>query len=59
MLLEVDGGVNQKTIAACAQAGAQLFVVGSAIFNESDYSRQLQGLSALAKAGASTPGLME
>ncbi len=58
-LLEVDGGVNPKTIAACAQAGAQLFVVGSAIFNQSDYSRQLQGLTALAHAGATSTGPME
>src|SRR5690606_29613752 len=30
-LLEVDGGVNAETIAACAEAGADLLVVGSAI----------------------------
>ena len=32
VLLEVDGGVNAETIGQCAAAGAQLFVVGSAIF---------------------------
>jgi len=37
VLLEVDGGVNSDTIAACSNAGAQLFVVGSAIFKHDDY----------------------
>lgn len=37
MLLEVDGGVNAETIGACAEAGADLFVVGSAIFRQPDY----------------------
>ena len=38
VLLEVDGGVNCETIQECANAGAQLFVVGSAIFKQPDYS---------------------
>ncbi len=37
LLLEVDGGVNQKTIRSCREAGASLFVVGSAIFGKDDY----------------------
>ena len=37
LLLEVDGGVNVDTIADCHQAGASLFVVGSAIFGQEDY----------------------
>jgi ribulose-phosphate 3-epimerase len=37
VLLEVDGGVNLSTIRECSQAGATLFVVGSAIFGQSDY----------------------
>ena len=32
--LEVDGGVNQDTIASAAQAGATVIVAGSAVFNE-------------------------
>jgi ribulose-phosphate 3-epimerase len=47
MLLEVDGGVNSETIASCAEAGADLFVVGSAIFRSHDYGAALAGLSAL------------
>lgn len=44
VLLEVDGGINSKTIGECAAAGAQLFVVGSAIFRQSDYSAAVQSL---------------
>ena len=35
--LEVDGGVNVDNIAEIAAAGADMFVAGSAIFNEPDY----------------------
>lgn len=35
--IEVDGGVAPNTIRACADAGAQMFVAGSAIFNKDDY----------------------
>src|SRR5206468_4298178 len=41
-LLEIDGGVNEATIAECAAAGSQLFVVGSAIFGHEDYSARVQ-----------------
>jgi ribulose-phosphate 3-epimerase len=44
LLLEVDGGVNRKTIADCVQAGAQLLVVGSAIFGQDDYCQAVQQL---------------
>lgn len=35
--LEVDGGVNLETLTAVAEAGADTFVAGSAIFNAPDY----------------------
>jgi len=35
--LEVDGGVKVDNIAQIAQAGADMFVAGSAIFNQPDY----------------------
>lgn len=44
LLLEVDGGVNAETIGSCVQAGADLLVVGSAIFRESDYGKAIKGL---------------
>jgi ribulose-phosphate 3-epimerase len=34
--LEVDGGVNERTVGACRAAGADVFVVGSAIFAADD-----------------------
>lgn len=45
LLLEVDGGINLSTIADCYQAGASLFVVGSAIFGQDDYRQAVQQLS--------------
>lgn len=44
LLLEVDGGVNLETIANCHEAGARLFVVGSAIFGKSDYRQAIEQL---------------
>jgi ribulose-phosphate 3-epimerase len=49
VLLEVDGGVNETTIASCARAGARLFVTGSAIFKQADYKESIQRLSRLAQ----------
>ena len=45
LLLEVDGGVNLKTIADCVQAGAQFLVVGSAIFGQDDYRQAVMRLT--------------
>ena len=36
-LIEVDGGIKEKNIAAVAAAGANVFVAGSAIFGQKDY----------------------
>ena len=44
VLLEVDGGINDATIGPCAEAGAQLFVAGSAIFRGDDYTRSIATL---------------
>ena len=48
VLLEVDGGVNDETIKQCAEAGAQLLVVGSAIFRNESYPPTIQRLTELA-----------
>lgn len=42
--IEVDGGVDNKTIKACAQAGANVFVAGSYLFKASDLPAQVQTL---------------
>lgn len=51
-VLEVDGGINAQTIARCAQAGAQWFVVGSAIFRSNDYARSVAELEKLASTSS-------
>jgi len=47
VLLEVDGGINDETIRACAEAGAHLFVVGSAIFRQTLYPPVVKRLTDL------------
>jgi ribulose-phosphate 3-epimerase len=42
--IEVDGGVNDETVAAVAQAGADVFVAGTAIFGKKDYREAIAGL---------------
>ncbi|EGJ28076.1 ribulose-phosphate 3-epimerase [Streptococcus porcinus] len=42
--IEVDGGVDDKTIAACAKAGANVFVAGSYLFKADDLVSQVQTL---------------
>lgn len=36
LLIEVDGGVNKNTARQCIEAGANLLVAGSAVYNEKD-----------------------
>jgi ribulose-phosphate 3-epimerase len=40
--LEVDGGIKTDNIRAAAQAGADTFVAGSAIFGSRDYARTIR-----------------
>lgn len=44
--LEVDGGVKVENIRAIAEAGADMFVAGSAIFNAPDYARAIAAMRA-------------
>lgn len=37
LLIEMDGGINNETVGQCTAHGADLLVVGSAIFREADY----------------------
>ncbi|MDH2895903.1 MULTISPECIES: ribulose-phosphate 3-epimerase [Rahnella] len=49
--LEVDGGVKAENIGEIAAAGADMFVAGSAIFNQPDYRSVIDHMrSELAKA---------
>jgi ribulose-phosphate 3-epimerase len=42
--LEIDGGVKVDNIAACAKAGADTFVAGSAIFGARDYAATIKAM---------------
>ncbi len=44
-LIEVDGGVSPATVKACAVAGANIFVVGSAFFGKDNYVEALKDLN--------------
>jgi len=44
--LEVDGGVKAENIAAIAEAGADMFVAGSAIFSQPDYKVSIDQMRA-------------
>ncbi|MGD8259188.1 MAG: ribulose-phosphate 3-epimerase [Desulfobacterales bacterium] len=40
-MIEIDGGVNEKTIKEIADSGADVFVAGSAIFDSKDYKKTI------------------
>jgi ribulose-phosphate 3-epimerase len=46
--LQVDGGVNARTIERCAEAGADVFVAGSAVFAADDPAAVVRSLRELA-----------
>jgi len=51
--LQVDGGVKANNIAEIAEAGADMFVAGSAIFSQSDYKVAIDEMRAeLAKVSS-------
>jgi ribulose-phosphate 3-epimerase len=51
--LEVDGGIDTKTIGRAAAAGADVFVAGTAIFKTPDYAGAIAALRDAARAAAS------
>lgn len=44
VLLQIDGGIDRESISPSGQAGAQLFVVGAAIFRTPDYRQAVREL---------------
>ena len=50
--IEVDGGVNAATIKACHDAGAEIFVAGSAVFGKKNASGYRDAVEALKRACA-------
>ncbi|TRW46802.1 ribulose-phosphate 3-epimerase [Georgenia yuyongxinii] len=47
--VQVDGGVSRATIERAADAGANVFVAGSAVYNAEDASAEVDALRALAR----------
>jgi ribulose-phosphate 3-epimerase len=50
--LQVDGGVSEETIGRCADAGADMFVAGSAVFGAEDPAEAVSTLRELAVSAA-------
>jgi ribulose-phosphate 3-epimerase len=53
--LQVDGGVDHETIGRCAEAGADVFVAGSAVFGMTDPAAAVADLRAMAVRAAAAP----
>jgi ribulose-phosphate 3-epimerase len=54
--LQVDGGVGPETIERCAQAGADVFVAGSAVYGSDDPARAIQALREQAQRATARAG---
>lgn len=50
--LQVDGGVSAETIERCAEAGADMFVAGSAVFGADDPDAMVDSLRGAARASS-------
>jgi ribulose-phosphate 3-epimerase len=46
LLIQVDGGVNAETAKLCVEAGANVLVAGSAIFNQPDRKQAIDAIKA-------------
>ncbi len=49
--IEIDGGINAETAVAAAEAGADIFVAGSAIFNAVDPLESARTIRSAAESG--------
>ncbi|MDO4605902.1 MAG: ribulose-phosphate 3-epimerase [Bowdeniella nasicola] len=49
LAIQVDGGVSRATIEQCAEAGADVFVAGSAVFKAEDAAAEVAALRELAQ----------
>ncbi len=47
--IQVDGGINDKTVETAAEAGANVFVAGSAVFGAEDAAKAIDDLRNLAE----------
>jgi ribulose-phosphate 3-epimerase len=49
--IQVDGGIKPSTVGAVAEAGANAFVAGTAVFGASDYRAAIQAIRVAAERG--------
>ncbi|MBV9594916.1 MAG: ribulose-phosphate 3-epimerase [Actinobacteria bacterium] len=49
LFVEVDGGIDEDTIVAAAEAGADVFVAGSAVYDAGEPGRAVDALRAVAR----------
>jgi ribulose-phosphate 3-epimerase len=49
LFIEVDGGIAEDTIEAAAEAGADVFVAGTAVYGADDPAKAVEALRALAR----------
>ena len=56
MWLQVDGGVTEETIGRCAEAGADMFVAGSAVFGATTQRLPLRNFAGALAAAAGSGG---
>ncbi len=54
--IQVDGGVTEETIGRCAEAGADMFVAGSAVFGSDDPAGRVKALRAAASGRGPVTG---
>jgi ribulose-phosphate 3-epimerase len=52
--IQVDGGVGAETIERCAEAGADVFVAGSAVYGAEDAATAVQRLRAAAESATAS-----
>ncbi len=53
LIVEIDGGINAKTVAEAAEAGVDCFVAGSAVYGSDDPGAAVESLRDLAGAASS------
>ena len=45
LLIEVDGGINDKTLVKCVKNGANVLVIGSYLFNHQDFADRFKKIN--------------
>ena len=54
--IEIDGGISPKTIERVAEAGANIFVAGSAVYGADNYAAVIAEMRSLAEVGRAKRG---